>query len=334
MKNVVTKIKSIPYEKRLLITSSITTSVNTLIAAGKILVGLFSDLVMCAVGVFNILLMIAKITCIVGAVKNKPFGKRNAFTAVFLFCAGLVYAIYMGMSLVFDIQPNNYSMWSSTMMAAIAFTEMGVAIYGLIKTKRRGHYYRNIKIVSFVSALIAIMTAQIALLSFAGETDLALKNAHTGIGIGVVTMLLAVYVYFAPQISTVDREHNIFRLVNASENKLFDMTKERGKITIVKSKIHGDYVFDAETDGDIADGHIKKTRGFWKGLPLPLKILFIILSEILIFVYAISYLIFFFRTLDMPTKLRKLMEKNGFEFVQTVEGTDYLQLTEELPANG
>lgn len=330
MKKVISKIKSIPYEKRLIATSTVTTGVNTVIAASKIVVGIFSDLVMCAVGVFNILLMIAKITCIVGARKNKPFGKRNMFTAVFLFFAGLVYALYMGASLVFDMPQKHYSMWTSIMMAAIAFAEMGVAIYGLIKTKRRGHYYRNIKIVSFVSALIAIMTAQVALLSFTENNHLTANNAYTGIGIGIVTMLLAVYVYFAPQISTVDREHNIFRLVDPRANKIADMTADRAEILLVKSKIHGDYVFSAETDGDLLDGHIKKTHGFWKGLPLVVKIIFIILSEILVFVWAISYAVYFFRTLDMPARLKKLMETNGFEFVRTVEKTDFSTVTKEL----
>ena len=333
MKKVIAKIRSIPYEKRLLATSTFTTGCNTLIAAGKIIVGIFSDLVMCAVGVFNILLMITKITCIVGAKKNKPFGKRNAFSAVFLFFAGLVYALYMGASLVFTMPQKTYSMWTSVMMAAIAFAEMGVAIYGLIKTKRRGHYYRNIKIVSFVSALIAIMTAQVALLSFSEDAMLAANNSYTGIGIGIITMLLALYVYYAPQISVIDREHNIFRLADKSADKITDTEQAHAEITLVKSKIHGDYVFDYEKDGDAVDGHIKKKRGFWKGLPLAVKIIFIILSEILVFVWAVSYAVYFFRTLDLPAKQKKLMENNGYEFVRIVEKTNYSEITRELKVN-
>lgn len=313
MKKIIEKIRSVPYEKRIIAVSTVTTGINSVVALGKIAVGIFSDIVMCAVGVFNVFLIIAKISCIVGERKRRPFGKRNTFTAVFLFCAGLLYTGYMAASLFFGMPKREYMFWTPIMMAAIAFTEMGVAVYGLIKTKRRGHYYRNIKIISFVSALTAIMTAQIALLSFNSDGDNGFANGYAGIGLGIITMLLAVYVYFAPQISTIDREHNIFRLAEPQKNRLVDMNAQNTEITLRKSKIHGDCIFAAVSDGRILDGHIKKTSGFWKGLPLIEKILFIILSEILIFVWAISYAIYFFRTLDMPGKLGKTMKQNGFE---------------------
>ena len=329
MKKIISKIKSVPYERRLIAISTVTTTINSVVAAGKILVGIFSDMVMCAVGTFNILLMIAKITCIAGERRRKPFGKRNLFTAVFLFFAGLVYSVYMSASLVLDLPRPEYTMTSSILIAAIAFTEMGVAVYGLIKTKRRGHYYRNIKIISFVSALIAIMTAQISLLSFSytgDKIDIVRANACSGTGIGVITMLLAVYVYFAPQISTIDREHNVFKLVCSEKNKLLDMSAGESELLLCKSRIHGDYVFDVKIADDLADGHIKKNCGFWKGLPLAVKIIFIVLSEILVFVWAISYAVFFFRTIDMPNKLKKLMENNGFKLIP-ISDTDFYTVT-------
>lgn len=313
--NPIKKYRSIPYERRIIYTATVTMSISSVIAAGKILIGVFSDLVMCAVGVFNILLVIAKLSCVLGVIQNKGFKPRNTFTAVFLFFAGLVYVLYMGASLIFEIPQKEYTRFMSIMTAAIAFTEMGVAIYGLIRTKRKGHYYRNIKIISFVSALTALMTAQIALLSFFHGRDLTVSNSYSGMGLGIITMLIAAYVYFAPQLSTIGREHNVFICSRPQENKLIDMSQSSVEITLCKSKIYGDYIYRAEIDGNKVDGNIVKAAGIFRRMHLALKIICIILSEILVFAWLAGYAVYFVRTADMPTKLKKKMRQNGFDTI-------------------
>lgn len=311
---VIRKIFSVPYEKRLLISSTVTLIISLLIAVGKILIGAFSDVTMCAVGVFNVLLMSAKSNCVIGAIKNDGSFKRyNTFTAVFLFLSGAAYTAYMTVAIMLHLQMRSYDMWQAITVAAIAFTELGVAIYGLIKTKRRGHYYRNIKIISLVSALVAIMTAQMAILSFTSAADYAVPNSASGIAVGVVTMLLAVFVYFAPQFSSVDREHNVFELVRPADNKIIDTASNAAQISLCKSKVYGGYTYSASVSGGTVDGHIVREKSCWHTLPLAVKILCVILSEILIFVWAAGYVVFFVRSVDMPSRLEKLMTANGFE---------------------
>lgn len=312
--NIFKRIFSIPYEKRTLYTTSISLLFSVCIAIGKILIGAFSDVTMCAVGVFNILLITAKSNCVIGAFKSDgKFKRRNTFIAIFLFLSGAVYTAYMVISLVLRLPSKRYGQWQAIIVATIAFVELGMAIYGLNKTKRRGHYFRNIKIIGLVSALVAIMTAQTAILSFTSTSDMIVANSSSGIGLGVLTMLFAVFVYFAPRFSPIDREHNVFRLSTAGDNKLIDMSSSADKIIIVKSKWYGDYAFDAKINGDVVDGHIVRERGAWKGLSTWLKVLFIILSEILIFVWAIGYCTFFIRSADVPNRLIGLMGENGFE---------------------
>lgn len=312
MKRVIKKYKEKSYEERLIITATVTMSVSLIIAVGKALIGLFFDPVMLAVGLFNLMLMIAKLSCIIGAKKGVKFKKRNTYTAVFLFLGGILYILYMSAGLRHDMPTKEYSMTVAILIATIAFTEMGLAIYGLAKTKEKGHDYRNIKIIAFVSALIAIMTAQIALLSFSSEEDMTVYNSFTGIGIGVITALLSIYIYFAPEISIIDREHNVFILGDPSRNTLVDMTLGEVDIKLKKSRIYGDYIYRAKIDGDTLDGHIIKNKYFWKRLHILLKILVIVLSEILIFAWLIGYAFYFVSAINMPKKLCRLMENNGF----------------------
>ena len=330
---IIATIKNIPYEKRVIASATISTILGTMIALGKIIVGSMVDIVLVAVGIFNILLGITKTTCIIGARKNKPYGRRNRFSACFLFLAGLLYATYMAVSLIFDMEKIEYALWMSIILALIAFVELGFAINGLVRARNKGHYFRNIKIVSLVSALTAMMTAQVALLSFRDPITLDI-NVFTGIFIGVVTMLLAVYVFFAPQISVFDREHNVFRLVKAKENVVADMSVPQSDIMLIRNKIHGNFIFSVKVDGDILDGHIKKTHGFWRDLPTWAKVLFIIFSEILIFPWIISWFIFFFRTMNMPVRLKKMMERNGFELVEADEEMDASKEVERLIIKG
>lgn len=167
--------------------------------------------------------------------------------------------------------------------------------------------YRNL-----VSALTAIMTAQVALLS-RSEKNANLYNGVTGVIVGSVTVLLAIYVYYAPKISVVGRERNVFRLVDPHKDRLG--TKEGGsvRITLCKSVVYGSYVYVAGRTGEFVDGRIVRTAGGWKRLPVSGKIVCIVLSEILVFVWAAGYAVYFFRSLDMPRKLEGIMAGNGWE---------------------
>lgn len=316
---IIDKIKSLSYEETLIYTTAVTMCGGALFAVGKIIMGIIFDPVLIAAGAFSAMLAVAKLTCIIGAKKNKELRKRNTFTAIFLFLGGLLYALYMSFSLYLDVTEKEYSMYMAVGTATLAFGELGFAIYGLAKTKRKAHDYRNIQIISLASALISLMTAQIALLAFMKEEGAGVYNSYSGIGVGAVTMLLAIYVYFAPQFSAIDREHNVFRLSDKSLNSLVDMTNANAEIMLCKSRIYGSYVYKFSVSGEETDGRIEKTKGFWSRLPLIVKILFIILSEILVFVWLLGYAVYFTRSVDMPGKLKRIMEKNGFVLISCGE---------------
>lgn len=312
------KIRSLlkmTYEERMVLTTILSLSGGVILAAGKIVAGLFSDLILFALGVFNLLLILAKLQCLIGIKKGENnFYARNLSVAVLLFIAGVVYIAYVVSDLFFAYPDKVYTRFTSIAITAIAFLEMGLAIRGLVKTKYRGHYYRDIKIISLISAMTAMMTAQIALLSFFSEEDMSVYNSYVGIAVGVITLLLAIYVYFAPEISLSDRSHQVFRLRNANVSFLPD-----GEILLVSSRIYGDYVFRFERKNNLLEGDIVRKPGLLRRMPLGAKIVCAVLSEILIFVWLIGYFVTFFRTLNLPLKLQKRMEESGFEKIEESE---------------
>ncbi len=313
MKKLIGKIRSLSYEERLVYTTAVTMTVTVLISAGKILIGLFSDFILVVVGIFGVLLFAAKLQCILGAKKTMGnFKLRNALIALFLLSAGLIYIFYMGRLLFFDVANEEYGQFQAVATATISFFEMGLAIYGLVKTKNKGHYFRDIKIVNFVSGMTAIMTAQIALTSFTGA-NANFYSGLLGVGIGIVTILLAIYVYFTPRISIVDREHNVFLLKEPEENALVDMNGKTAEIVLCKSKIYSACVYRATITGTVVNGHIVKLKSGLRQINPFAKTVLIVLSEILVFAWLVGYAAYFFRALDLPGKLESMMAENGFE---------------------
>ena len=203
------------------------------------------------------------------------------------------------------------------LLAFISFCELGFAIAGLFRTKNKGHYYRNIKIVNFCVALIAILTTQMSILSMESETGIvSIANAYSGIGVGIFIALCAVYVLIAPKTSIIDREHNKFVLNDTDKNLLIDMQGKTVELLLCRSFIYGDYIYKATIENNTVEGDIVQGRSLWKRMHILCKIICYILFEILIFVWLIGRGILFLRSVNLPRRLEKKMQNNGFEAVE------------------
>lgn len=150
--------------------------------------------------------------------------------------------------------------------------------------------------------------------SVTGIVDIA--NAFTGIGGGTFISLCAIYILFAPKISVIDREHNVFVLQNAAENKLIDLNAETIEIRLSRSPVYGSYIYRAAICGDVIDGHIVREQSLWKRMHVAWKTVCCILSEILIFVWLTGRMIFFFRSFNLPKRLEIKMKNSGFTKVE------------------
>ena len=148
-----------------------------------------------------------------------------------------------------------------------------------------------------------------ALTSFASENDLRVVNGLVGMLVGVIIVLVAVYVFIAPRISVVDKEHNVYKLKKGYEH----IKDEKIRIKLTNSKFYRNYVYVGKVDGNVIDGYISQEKSPILSWDICVLILVIILSEILIFPYAIGALVFHFKCRNIIADLDNKMLEKGYE---------------------
>ena len=314
MRNLLRKYKELSFEHKTLYKTIIGLCFSTVLACGKLVIGLFTDYNMISIAVYTFGILFAKLECVLGIKPNKrTFKQRNILIAVFLFIASVFYIGFMVRMFFIERKLKDNGMIYVLLLAFISFVELGFAITGLFRIKNKGHYYRNIKIINFCVALIAILTTQMSILNMQSETNtINIANAYSGIGVGCFIALCGVYILFAPKISIIGREHNVFELFEKDKNKLINMEKDTVELPLCHSTVYGSYVYRAIVIDGIIDGHIERNKSLWKRMHLFWKIICCILSEILLFVWLIGRLLFFFRSINLPKRLERKMNNNGF----------------------
>lgn len=309
--------RSLPYEQKIVVKTMIGLCGSFVLACGKFAVGLFTDYNLISIAVYTAAILLAKLECVLGVrTEKRTFKQRNRLTAGFLLLSSILYIGFMSRMFFIERRIKNNGMNYVLILAFISFCELGFAIAGLFRTKSSGHYYRNIKIINFCVALIAILTTQMAILDMESQTGVVnIANAYTGIGVGCFIALCAVYILIAPITSVVGREHNTFVLERSAENRLIDMQRGRAELTLCRSAVYGDYLYRAKIEGNIVDGDIVRGKSLWKRMHPLLKVLCCILSELLVFVWLIGRGILFLRAACLPQRLERKMKENGFAVV-------------------
>ena len=80
------------------------------------------------------------------------------------------------------------------LVALIAFSSIGTAIYGMIKYKRNQEpIIKAIKITNFANALTSIVLTQVVLLDTFAESYNSTLNGYTGMGVSFIIMFLGLY---------------------------------------------------------------------------------------------------------------------------------------------
>lgn len=317
MRNLIRKYKELSFEQRTVFNTVIGLCFSTVLASGKLIIGLFTNYNLCSIAVYTFAILLSKLECILGIKTTKrTFKQRNILIAVFLFISSFFYVGFMTRMFFITRTPTEHSLVYVGLLAFISFTELGFAIAGLIRMKNKGHFYRDIKIINFAIALIAILTTQVTILDFMSTENVDIFNAYAGIGLGGFVALCAVYILIAPKISVIDREHNVFVLTDIDKNNLINMDSPTMKILLCKSNVYGSYVYQATVVDGRIDGHIIQDKSLWKRMHIILKIFCCILSEILLPVWLIGLFIFSLRSINIPQRLARKMHTNGFKKVE------------------
>ena len=309
MMKIVNYYRSLSFQEKTIFTAKLSILMNLILGIGKTILSFFFGVFFLVAAIVNYFIMLTKLECYLGIKypNKKSFEYRNKCIGIFLFIAGLEYAIYMGRMVFTNVSIMDYDMILGIIIACVAFVELAIAIKGCFNSYGKGHYYRNIKLTSLCSALTAIVLTEVALTSFASETDLRFVNGLVGMIVGIIIILISIYVFISPRVSIVDKEHNIYKL-----KKGIEPIKEDIRIKLTNSKFYRDYVYVGKVVGNIIDGHIVQEKSPIWTWNIYILILVFILSEILIFPYAIGALIFHFKSRNIIIKLDNELFKIGY----------------------
>ncbi|MCM1130599.1 MAG: hypothetical protein NC310_01510 [Roseburia sp.] len=308
MLGFVKKYRNLSFENRTIFHARFSILFNLILALGKVILGFLINTVFFVTAAINVFMMLSRFECYLGITKThrKSFRYRNNFVGTFLLLAGVSYTIYMILLLFSIFEMKVYTMSEGTIIAFVSFIELGVAIKGCLNAYGKGHYYRNIKMISLCSALTAMSLTEMAIMSFANSTNTQVIDCWFGIGIGVLIIILGIYVFIAPMVSIIDRKHNVYKMTETS-----DLTEDRFKFKLTNSKFYGNYYYIGKIENKIVDGLVLQEKNPIFKWNVFVLILVIILSEILIFPYAIGAIIFHFKNAGLIKKLDKLMTSHS-----------------------
>lgn len=308
MLGFVKKYRNLSFEERTIFHARFSILFNLILAVGKVILGFLINTVFFVTAAINVFMMLSRFECYLGATKShrRSFNFRNNFVGTFLLLAGVAYSIYMILLLFSVFEMKDYNMVAGTIIAFVSFIELGVAIRGCLNAYGRGHYYRNIKMISLCSALTAMSLTEMAIMSFANETNTQIFDCWFGIGVGIIIIVLGIYVFIAPMVSIIDRKHNVYKMTEDS-----DLTEERFKYKLTNSKFYGNYYYVGRIEDGIVDGLVLQEKNPIFKWNIFILIFVIILSEILIFPYALGALVFHFKNAGLIKKLDNLMTSHG-----------------------
>lgn len=301
--------KKMNFEQKTIFTTKFSIVFNAFIAIIKFVLAVFFGIFFLVAGIINLFIMLAKLECLLGIYdhSNMKFEKRNLLISLFLLLSGIQYGIYMGRMLYSNVSIMDYDQILGIGIATISFIELALAIKGCFNSYHKGHYYRNIKIINLCSAFTAIALTEVALTSFASSNDTRIINGIFGIIVALIIIILSIFIHILPRISLIDRKHNVYIPITYNKE-----VENEVKIYLTNSNFYGNYYYEGKLINNKIDGYLVQEKSPLRKWNIYLKIMVIILSEILIFVYAIGGLIYHFKCARIIDKLDKIMLEKGF----------------------
>lgn len=131
-------------------------------------------------------------------IKNNNLIKREGYkyyceNGVMLILLGIMY-FFVSSYMYYKGTNTNMHEYITYLVALIAFTSIGTAIYGMIKYKRNQEpIIKGIKITNFANALTSIVLTQVVLLDTYANNYNSTLNGYTGIGVSLVIIGLGLY---------------------------------------------------------------------------------------------------------------------------------------------
>ena len=207
MKKIISNIKDLKKENKLIIFLIFTTIGNIFIASFKLILSfIMPSLWFFINGIFMIVLSISRIFSIkdynkTRTIKDKDEIRRIGYknyesNGVLLIVLGIMY-FFVNVYIYYKGTNTNMHPYLTYLVALVAFYSIGSAIYGMIKYKRsETPILKAVKLTNFANALTSIMLTQIVLLDTYAVSSLYnsnLMNGITGMTVGIIIILLGLY---------------------------------------------------------------------------------------------------------------------------------------------
>lgn len=208
----------------------------------------------------------------------------------------------------------------------MGLVELALAIGGIARGDEEGYYFQNLKFVSLSSALVAVVTAEIALLtyisrkygsaivpiqidalSFYTETDVStIIIGISGIYVGIAAIVLAVYIFKRP-----DRKINrdvTFLFTRTNLGRKDPNREQYGKFDelLIKHSHIGEIHFTYTLIGDEAEGELKGSKIPFEDRTLGNKIWYLLIRLPILVFWPLNEL---FADLDHQKAAKRLVKE-------------------------
>lgn len=302
MKEFINKYIKCTPDQRSIYSTNISIVLNILMFIGKITLSLIFNIYFLISGIINLVVCFSKIICLKGINKDYKYIKKyNKLIGLCLIIAGLFYSLYMTRLIFTDIEIFNYNIVLGISIALVSFIELSVAVVGIFRIKEKGNYFINIKLINISTALTAISLTELALMSFAYNGDSRLIDGLFGIIIGFIIVLIGLYILISFKYTLVNKEYQEYECTNVENKKVV--------IYLYQSKIYSSIYYEGYIKDNILTGYIKKTKSPIFDYNIVLLVFILILSEILIFPYALGAFVNHFKGRKIVNKLNDEIKK-------------------------
>ncbi len=270
------------------------------LAITKLVLGIFSTQLLIVSAIFSFIVLAIRLYGFKKIYLNERITRKDSYViGGLLILASIIYCIY---NICIIGNKNTYDEVLAIMIALVSFIEVGISLAGIIRTSRSDHMFKNLKLVSLSLALTSIVVTTIAILSFADTNySMSFFSDYLGIVVAIIILFIGIYILFSYRLGS--DESVIYAY--------FGKNDLNESIKLTNSYFYKEYVYEYKNENGIIAGHIIRTSSKLSKCPIYLKIIYGILSEILIFPYFIGLLIYTFKNMDLNLKLDNIMKTKG-----------------------
>ncbi|MCL2478657.1 MAG: hypothetical protein FWF22_04090 [Treponema sp.] len=182
--------------------------INAVFAVGKITMGILSfSLFLCVNGFYNLGISFAKFIPIRGYRKKIYIKSRNhqqrdrkeeyrrfRQIGIVILIASVIYLIYCANMMAAGKSNIHYNNPVAIGIAAITFTEIGIAVRGFFTTRKKEEpLLEGIKLINIATSLISLVLTQTALMSLSQSAGVTFYCGLTGVIFGTVSAGIGTY---------------------------------------------------------------------------------------------------------------------------------------------